>query len=61
MSVKKRLSPLDLAFLAAETRESMMHVGALMQLTPPPDAKPEFLYELMEEIKRETKVRAPGT
>lgn len=59
MSVKKRLSPLDLAFLAAETRESMMHVGALLQLTPPPDAKPEFLYDLMEEIKRETKVRAP--
>jgi diacylglycerol O-acyltransferase len=35
MPYQKRLGPLDLGFLAAETRESMMHVGALMQFSPP--------------------------
>lgn len=57
---KKRLSPLDLGFLAAETRDSMMHVGALMQLSPPEgEGSPTFLYELMEEVKRETSACAP--
>ena len=35
MPYQKRLGPLDLSFLAAETRESMMHVGALLQFSPP--------------------------
>lgn len=59
MTAKKRLSPLDLGFLAAETRESMMHVGALMQLSPPEGARPNFLYDLMEEVKRETRACPP--
>lgn len=36
----------------------MMHVGALMQFAPPADARPEFLYELMEELRRDTTARA---
>jgi diacylglycerol O-acyltransferase len=59
VQTKKRLSPLDLGFLAAETRESMMHVGALMHLTPPATAREDFLYDLMEEIKRETHACPP--
>ena len=35
-----------------------MHVGALMQFSPPADAKPDFLYHLMEEI-REDAVAVP--
>jgi len=53
VSRTKLLSPLDLGFLAAETRESMMHVGALLQFAPPPDAKPDFLYHLIEEIRED--------
>lgn len=68
MTVKKRLSPIDLLFLAAESRESMMHVGAMMQFTPPPDASPTFLHDLMEEIRHDAsavppwnlKLRTPG-
>ncbi len=59
MQFNRRLSPLDLAFLAAETRESMMHVGALMQFVPSADMKPDFFFELMEEIKREARVEPP--
>jgi diacylglycerol O-acyltransferase len=59
VSTSKRLAPLDLGFLAAETRESMMHVGALMQLSPPEGARADFLFELMEEIKREKSACSP--
>ena len=54
MPYQKRLGPLDLSFLAAETRESMMHVGALMQFTVPEGGGHEdFLVHLMDEIKRD--------
>ena len=49
----KRLNPLDWIFLAAETRESMMHVGSLMPFSPPPDASPATLRKLMDEVRRE--------
>jgi len=39
----KKLSMFDAMFLAAETRESMMHVGGLMLFTLPADAPPNFL------------------
>lgn len=57
MAGPRRLGPLDLGFLAAESRESMMHVGALMQFAPPPDARPDFLYHLMEEIRHDLAAR----
>lgn len=60
MPFQKRLGPLDLGFLAAETRESMMHVGALMQFSPPPDdTREDFLVGLMDEIKREATIAHP--
>jgi WS/DGAT/MGAT family acyltransferase len=60
MPYQKRLGPLDLSFLAAETRESMMHVGALMQFSPPEkDANEDFLVDLMREIKREATIAQP--
>ena len=47
----KRLSPLDMIFLYGETPSTMMHVGALMPFTPPPDAPPDFLRRLLEDNK----------
>ncbi len=59
MAVAKRLNSLDWAFLAGETRESMMHVGGLMTFIPPADATPDFLRQLMEEVRLEAKVYSP--
>ncbi|MCB9657549.1 MAG: wax ester/triacylglycerol synthase family O-acyltransferase [Sandaracinaceae bacterium] len=60
MPYQKRLGPLDLSFLAAETRESMMHVGALMQFTVPEGGGHEdFLVHLMDEIKRDANIAHP--
>src|ERR1700758_1887575 len=54
----KRLGPLDMMFLYGETPSTMMHVGGLMPFTPPPDAPPDFLRQLLDETKLE-KVFAP--
>lgn len=54
----KRLSPLDMMFLYGETPSTMMHVGGLMPFTPPPDAPPDFLRQLLEQTRHE-KVVAP--
>ncbi len=59
MSATKRLNPLDWTFLAGETREAMMHVGALMTFTPPPDAAPDLLRRLMDEVRGESKAWPP--
>ncbi|HWU69069.1 MAG TPA: wax ester/triacylglycerol synthase family O-acyltransferase [Stenotrophobium sp.] len=59
MSASKRLNPLDWTFLAAETRESMMHVGALMQFSPPPDAPPDLLRNLIDEVRQQGKAYPP--
>jgi WS/DGAT/MGAT family acyltransferase len=55
----KRLNPLDWTFLAAETRESMMHIGSLMPFSPPADAAPGLLRELMDEIRAEARAYPP--
>jgi WS/DGAT/MGAT family acyltransferase len=54
----KRLGPLDMMFLYGETPSTMMHVGGLMPFTPPRDAPPDFLRQLLAETKLE-KVVAP--
>ncbi|HVT35107.1 MAG TPA: wax ester/triacylglycerol synthase family O-acyltransferase, partial [Nevskiaceae bacterium] len=59
MSATKRLNPLDWFFLAAESSESMMHVGSLAPFSPPPDAPKDFLRRLMEEIKDEAHAYPP--
>jgi diacylglycerol O-acyltransferase len=59
MSAAKRLNPLDWTFLAAETRESMMHIGSLMSFSPPADAAPDFLRQLMDEVRSDTALYPP--
>ena len=47
----RRLGPQDMFFLYAESSSTMMHVGGLMPFTPPPDAPPDFLRQLVDESK----------
>lgn len=55
----KKLSMMDAMFLAAETRESMMHVGGLLTFTPPPDAPPAFLRRLADELREDVTIYPP--
>ena len=55
----KRLSPMDAMFLYGETRDIKMHVAGLLPLTPPPDAGPDYLGLLMEEIRQSVDIKAP--
>ena len=55
----KRLTPMDAMFLYGETPETMMHVGGLLPFTMPPDAPPDFLRRLMDEIRTTAPVHAP--
>jgi diacylglycerol O-acyltransferase len=57
--VVKRLSPSDAMFLYGESREQMMHVAGLMPFTPAPDASPDQLRELMDELRSHPTVAAP--
>ncbi len=65
MTTKKSLNALDRSFLASERRDVMMHVGALLQFSPPPSKAGgrspdlELGRQLREELTRETKVEAP--
>jgi diacylglycerol O-acyltransferase / wax synthase len=55
----KRLTPSDAMFLYGESREQMMHVAAMMPFTPPPDASPDHLRDLMDEIRAGVEVHRP--
>jgi WS/DGAT/MGAT family acyltransferase len=55
----KRLSPSDAMFLYGESRETMMHVAGLMPFSPPPDAAPDHLRHLMNEIRESPTAFAP--
>ena len=55
----KKLSVMDAMFLAAETRESMMHVGGMLTFTLPPDAPPTFLRQVADELRGDVPVHAP--
>ena len=54
-----KLSLMDAMFLAGETRESMMHVGALFQFTPPADAPADYLRTLAEQLRDSAEVQPP--
>jgi WS/DGAT/MGAT family acyltransferase len=54
-----RLNPLDASWLYTESRETPMHVGALMPFKLPPDAPPDFLRQLMADFRRHRKFEAP--
>jgi len=55
----KRLSPNDALFLYGESRDMMFHVAGLMPFEPPPDASPDHLRHLMDEIRRGVAVYPP--
>jgi diacylglycerol O-acyltransferase len=57
--VVKRLSPSDAIFLYGESREQMMHVAGMMPFTPAPDAPPDFLRLLMDELRSDPRVVPP--
>lgn len=61
MPVAKRLNPLDWTFLAAETREAMMHVGALMSFAPPAKGAALSLRQLMDEVRTQAHAYPPWT
>lgn len=48
-------------FLYGESRETMMHVGGLLPFSPPPDASPDHLRDLMDEIREGARVFPPWT
>ncbi len=55
----KKLSVMDAMFLAAESRESMMHVGGLLVFTPAPDLPPTFLRQVADELRQPLTVYTP--
>ena len=48
---QKRLTPGDGMFLYMETPETMMHVAGLLPFSPPPDAPPDLVRGLVDEIR----------
>ena len=56
---RKSLGALDRSFLASERRDVMMHVGALLELSPPPGTTPDLSRELREELARDVNVQRP--
>ncbi len=59
MSATKRLNPLDWTFLAGESGDTMMMVGALMPFSPPADADPSLLRRLMDEVRASAMAQPP--
>ena len=47
-----RLGPLDQMFIYGETPSSKMHVAGLLPFTPPKDAPPDYLRQLIDEARR---------
>ena len=54
-----RLNPLDASWLYTESRETPMHVGALMPFRLPEGAPPDFLRQLMAEWRKHRRFEAP--
>jgi WS/DGAT/MGAT family acyltransferase len=52
MARRRRIPAQDAMFLWGESPETMMHVAALMPFTPPDDAGPSYLRDLMDEVHR---------
>ncbi len=59
MGNRKSLSALDRTFLAGETRETMMHVGAMLTFSPPEHGAAESHRRLMDELRLRWAVHAP--
>ena len=60
MSAKKGLNALDRSFLAGESRDVMMHVGALLPFTPlAATSGDDFARALRQELQRAVDVQSP--
>jgi diacylglycerol O-acyltransferase / wax synthase len=59
MSETRWLSPADALFVYGESRETPQHVGSLLRFSPPPGASPEFLRQIVDDIRREPSVAPP--
>lgn len=46
-------------FLYGETRETMMHVASLLPFSSPPDASPNFLREILDEVRDTVRLEPP--
>jgi WS/DGAT/MGAT family acyltransferase len=55
----RRLTPNDAMFLALESRETMMHVAGLLQFSPPPEAPPDHLRRMVDELRAAPQVQPP--
>ena len=55
----QRVSPVDAAWLALESRDTPMHVGGLFEFTLPPGAPADYLEREFEQMRRERAVPAP--
>jgi WS/DGAT/MGAT family acyltransferase len=55
----RRLSPLDGAWLAIESRDTPMHVGGLFEFTQPDDAPPGYLQDLFGRMRAAQAVPPP--
>jgi diacylglycerol O-acyltransferase / wax synthase len=53
------LNLLDASWLLVESRETPMHVGALMPFSLPADAAPDFVGQIMAEFRAATQVASP--
>jgi WS/DGAT/MGAT family acyltransferase len=59
MASRRSLNPLDRMFLAGETRETMMHVGALMTFSPPAEGAADTFRRLMDGLRERWTVQSP--
>ncbi|HEY4895924.1 MAG TPA: wax ester/triacylglycerol synthase family O-acyltransferase [Solirubrobacteraceae bacterium] len=55
----RQVAPLDAAWLALESRDTPMHVGALFEFTLPDDAPPDYLKQQFERMRRARTVPPP--
>ena len=58
-SPRKSLNTLDRSFLASERRDVMMHVGSLLQFSPPQGRASDLGRQLRDELTRGGKVERP--
>src|SRR5262249_22542887 len=54
-----RLPITDAMFLYGEDRDTMLHVASLMPFTPPPDAAPDALRRLVDELRATHDLKPP--
>ena len=59
MARPRPLSPADAMFVYAETRETPQHVGTLLRFRLPPDAAPDHLRRVFDQVRSAPMVAAP--